>query len=69
MWPIFANFSLNHRQNYKPHLNFIFQVKFKSKFTSQIDIRNQIDLCFDLHIVFHLWSKLVTHFINQVRFN
>ena len=31
-------------------------MKIKSKFTFQIDIRNQIDLYFYLHFVFHLLS-------------
>ena len=31
---------------FKPHLNFISNMKIKSMFTFQIDIRNQIDLTF-----------------------
>ena len=68
VWPpIFSNFNLNHRHNFKPHLNFIFEVKIKSKFTFQIDIKNQIDLCFYLHFVFRLLSELIRNFIDQVR--
>ena len=51
-WPIVANFNLNHRQNFKSHLNFIFGMKIKSKFTFQIDIRNQIDFYFYFHFSF-----------------
>ena len=32
---------------FKPHLNFISNMKIKSMFTFQIDIRNQIDLTFE----------------------
>ena len=46
MVTIVANFNLNHRRNFKPHLNFIFGMKIKSKPTFQIDIRIQIDLHF-----------------------
>ena len=53
---IVANFNLNHRRNFKRILNFIFEIKIKSKLTIQIDIRNQIDLCFYLEAVFHLLS-------------
>ena len=55
-WPILAKFNLNRRRNFKPHLNFIFDMKIKSMFTFQIDIRNQIDLYFYLHSVFHNFS-------------
>ena len=48
--------NLNHRCNFKPHFNFIFGIKIKSKLTFQIDIRNQIDFCFYLHFVFHFFS-------------
>ena len=50
---------------FKPHLNFISNMKIKSMFTFQIDIRNQIDLHFYLNIIFHLLSR----FIDQVWFN
>ena len=53
-WPIVANFNLNHRRNFKPHLNFFFGMKIKSKFTFQIDMGNQIDFCFYLHFFFSL---------------
>ena len=36
--PIVANLNLNDQHNFKPHLNFIFGMKIKSKFTFQIDI-------------------------------
>ena len=52
LWPIVANLNLNHRRNFKPHLNLIFGMKIKSKFTFQIDIRNQIDFYFYLHFSF-----------------
>ena len=55
-WPIVANFNLNHWRYFKPHLNFIFEMKIKSKFIFQIDIGNQIDLSIYLHFVFHLLS-------------
>ena len=51
-WPIVTNFNLNHRRNVKPHLNFIFRMTIKSKFTFQIDIPNQIDFYFYLHFSF-----------------
>ena len=51
---IVANFNLNHRRNFKRILNFIFEIKIKSKLTLQIDIRNQTDLYFYLEAVFHL---------------
>ena len=35
---------------------FIFEMKIKSMFTFQIDIRNQIDLYFYLNIIFSLLS-------------
>ena len=53
-WPILAKFNLNRGRNFKPHLNFIFDMKIKSVFTFQIDIRNQIHLYFYLHTVFNL---------------
>ena len=51
-WTIVTNFNLNHRRNFKPHLNFIFRMTIKSKFTFQIDIPNQIDFYFYLHFSF-----------------
>ena len=58
-WPIVAKFNLNHRDNFKPHLNFIFDMKIESKFTFQIDIRNQVDFYFYLHILSFICSILV----------
>ena len=65
-WPIVANFNLNHRRNFKPHLNFVLGMKIKSRFTFQIDMQNQTDFYFYLHFVFRLLSQLNSHFINQV---
>ena len=59
---IVAKFNLNQRRSFKPYLNFIFDMKIKSMFTFQIDIRNQIDLHFYFNIIFHLMSR----FIDQV---
>ena len=67
-WLIVANFNLNHQGNFKWHLNF-FEMKIKLKFTFQIDIRNQIDLYFHFLFVFHLISKVISCFIDQVLFN
>ena len=39
-WPTVVNLSMNHRCNFNPHLKFIFEMKIKSKFKFQIDIRN-----------------------------
>ena len=44
-------------------------MKIKSKFAFQIDIRDQIDLYFYLHFVFHFIVLVDSHFIAQVRFN
>ena len=62
-WPVLAKFNLNCRHNFEPHLNFIFDMKIKSMFIFQIDIRNQIYLYFYLHIP----SRHTTSF--QRRFN
>ena len=43
-----------HKQTNKPHLNFIFGMEIKSKFTFQIDGRKQIGFYFYLHFVFYL---------------
>ena len=67
--PVVPKFNLNHRRNFKSHLNFIFDMKMKSKLTFQIDIRNQIDLYFYLQIVFDSLPQLISRFIDQVRFN
>ena len=61
----FAKFNLNHRRNFKLHLNFIFVMKIKPMFTFQIHTLNQIDLHFYLNVAFHLFSR----FIDQVWFN
>ena len=58
----FAKFNLNHRRNFKLHLNFIFVMKIKPMFTFQIHTLNQIDLHFYLNVAFHLLSR----FIDQV---
>ena len=51
-WPTVANFNLNVPRNFKPHLNFNFEMKIKSKFTFQIGIRNQIDFTFTYILCF-----------------
>ena len=68
-WSVVPNFNLNHRHKFKPPLNFIFEIKTKSKFTFQVDIQNQIDLFFPLYFVFRLLSWLISHFNDQVQFN
>ena len=47
---------------FKPHLNFISNMKIKSMFTFQIDIRNQIDLTFTWIVFFICCLVLLIRF-------
>ena len=67
-WPIVANFNLNYRRNFKQHLNFILEMKIKSKFTLQVDIQIQIDL-YLLAFCFSFVVLVDSNFIDHVQCN
>ena len=67
--PLLPTLNFNHRRKFKPHLNFIKEMKIKLLLTFLIDIQNRIDLYFNLYLVFHLLCYLNFQFNYQVWFN